>query len=108
MYNIAVQSVEEAFRFGAVLHQQINVFAVGQAVSPARRRVKDARACRSAVEIAGRCETGFRSVPSVISSGRGQFRPVLSRRLNVSRAVEAAMPRRRAISRVGTQAENFR
>src|ERR1019366_5951807 len=41
-------------------------------------------------------------------SGKGQPSPAPSKRLNVSRAVEAAMPSRRAISRVGMPAENFK
>src|SRR6478736_4404974 len=41
-------------------------------------------------------------------SGKGQPSPAPSKRLNVSRTVEAAMPRRRAISRVEIPAENFK
>src|ERR1035437_4047090 len=41
-------------------------------------------------------------------SGKGQPSPAPSKRLNVSRAVEAAMPSRRAISRVEIPAENFK
>src|SRR5260370_20062649 len=41
-------------------------------------------------------------------SGKGQPSPAPSKRLNVSRAVEAAMPGRRAISRVEIPAENFK
>jgi hypothetical protein len=40
-------------------------------------------------------------------SGSGQQSPTLSKRLNVSRTVDAARPRRRRISRVGTPVENF-
>src|SRR5271155_2092447 len=43
-----------------------------------------------------------------MSAGRGQLSPAPSKRFKVSRTVEAASPRRRATSRVGTQAENFR
>src|SRR5712671_4663786 len=41
-------------------------------------------------------------------SGEGQPSPAPSKRLNVSRTVEAAMPSRRAISRVEIPAENFK
>src|SRR6185437_6164333 len=41
-------------------------------------------------------------------SGKGQPSPAPSKRLNVSRTVEAAMPSRRAISRVEIPAENFK
>src|SRR5712691_6630931 len=41
-------------------------------------------------------------------SGKGQPSPAPSKRLNVSRAVEAAMPSRRAISRVEIPAKNFK
>src|SRR5258707_10138946 len=41
-------------------------------------------------------------------SGKGQPSQAPSKRLNVSRTVEAAMPNRRAISRVEISAENFK
>src|SRR3954470_17136151 len=41
-------------------------------------------------------------------TGKGQLSPAPSKRLNVPRTVEAATPRRRAISRVGRPAENFK
>src|SRR5664280_102887 len=41
-------------------------------------------------------------------SGKGQPSPAPSKRLNVPRTVEAAMPSRRAISRVEIPAENFK
>src|ERR1700675_2704187 len=41
-------------------------------------------------------------------SGKAQPSPAPSKRLNVSRTVEAAMPSRRAISRVEIPAENFK
>src|SRR4249919_2288379 len=41
-------------------------------------------------------------------SGRGQLSPEPSKRFKVSRTVEGAKPRRRAISRVGIETENFR
>src|SRR5712664_3345620 len=41
-------------------------------------------------------------------SGKGQPSPAPSKRLNVSRTVEAAMPSRRAISRIEIPAENFK
>src|SRR4249920_1374059 len=41
-------------------------------------------------------------------SGRGQLSPEPSKRFKVSRTVEGATPRRRAISRVGIETENFR
>src|SRR5216684_235386 len=41
-------------------------------------------------------------------SGSGQPSSALSRRFSVSRTVEGASPRRRAISRVGMPAENFK
>src|SRR5712675_899918 len=46
--------------------------------------------------------------PSLMPSGKGQPSPAPSKRLNVSRTVEAAMPSRRAISRVEIPAENFK
>src|SRR6267142_4014329 len=41
-------------------------------------------------------------------TGKGQLSPAPSKRLNVPRTVEAATRRRRAISRVGRPAENFK
>src|SRR5260370_31405278 len=43
-----------------------------------------------------------------MASGKGQLSPAPSKRLNVPRTVEAATRRRRAISRVGRPAENFK
>src|SRR4249920_3031 len=44
---------------------------------------------------------------SVISSDSGQLRPAAWKRLIVARAVDAATPIRRAISRIGTPPTNF-
>ena len=63
-------------------------------------------------ELAGSTEGTFASRPTPwlepMPPGKGQPSPAPSKRLNVSRTVEAAMPSRRAISRVEIPAENFK
>jgi hypothetical protein len=47
------------------------------------------------------------SSSSVTSSGSGQMRPAAAKRLSISRTVDGATPRRRAISRVDRPPTNF-